>query len=372
VSATDDVLDTAHVTDTGSPARGAFASWYSIIALTLLYVLAFIDRQVIALLATPIKRDLGLSDVELSLLMGLAFVILFSVLGLPAGWLADRVSRKRMIGLGVALWSAMTIVSGLARSYTQLFIGHVGVGVGESAIVPASFSLIQASLPPTVRGKAFGIFSLGPTFGISLSLVLGGLIFSAAEAGRFSSVPFVSELKSWQAVFVLLGLFGLPLSLLAMTLQEPVRRAASERTGVAGFGEALRHVRAHLRAYVLLVGFITCTSTFAFSFGAWSPSMLVRNFNLTPAEVGYLLGPSSLAGSLLGQLLFGTIIDRLTKQGHLDAAPRVGLFTVTATLLLAIVIPWTTSLGWATALITLFISSCRAFSTRLAPTAWLG
>jgi MFS family permease len=284
-----------------------------------------------------------------------------------------------MIGVGVALWSVMTIVSGLARSYTHLFVGRVGVGVGESAIVPASFSLIQASLPPTERGKAFGIFSLGPTFGISLSLVLGGLIFSAAEAGQFSSVPFISALKSWQAVFVLLGLFGLPLSLLAMTLHEPMRRAALDRTGVAGFGEALRHVRAHLRAYALLVGFITCTSTFAFSFGAWSPSMLVRNFNLTPAEVGFLLGPSSLVGSLVGQLLFGTIIDRLTKQGHLDAAPRVGLFTVTATLALAIAIPFAISLGWATALITLYFvvqgvfypigANCLA---RLTPSRFMG
>lgn len=188
MSAADERIDVAAVADTPSPTRGAFATWYTVIILTLLYVLAFIDRQVIALLATPIKRDLGLSDVELSLLMGLAFVVLFRVLGLPAGWLADRVSRKRMIGVGVALWSAMTIVSGLARSYTQLFVGRigVGVGVGESAIVPASFSLIQASLPATERGKAFGIFSLGPTFGISLSLVLGGLIFSAAEAGQFS------------------------------------------------------------------------------------------------------------------------------------------------------------------------------------------
>lgn len=354
MSAADELLDTASVADTSSSTRGAFATWYTVIILTLLYVLAFVDRQVIALLATPIKRDLGLSDVELSLLMGLAFVVLFSVLGVPAGWLADRVSRKRMIGAGVALWSAMTIVSGLARSYTQLFVGRIGVGVGESAIVPASFSLIQASLPATERGKAFGIFSLGPTFGISLSLVLGGLIFSAAEAGQFSNVPFLSGLKSWQAVFVLLGVFGLPLSLLAVTLHEPMRRTASERTAAAGFGEGLRHVQAHLRPYLLLVGFITCTSTFAFSFGAWSPSMLVRNFNLTPAEVGYLLGPSSLAGSLVGQLLFGTLVDRLTKQGHLDAAPRVGLFTVTATLLLALVIPFTNSVGWATALITLY------------------
>jgi MFS family permease len=349
VSAADERIDVAAVADTPSPTRGAFATWYTVIILTLLYVLAFIDRQVIALLATPIKRDLGLSDVELSLLMGLAFVVLFSVLGLPAGWLADRVSRKRMIGVGVALWSAMTIVSGLARSYTQLFVGRigvgVGVGVGESAIVPASFSLIQASLPATERGKAFGIFSLGPTFGISLSLVLGGLIFSAAEAGQFSNVPLLSTLKSWQAVFVLLGVFGLPLSLLAVTLHDPVRRAASERADAAGFGEALRHVQAHLRAYVLLVGFITCTSTFAFSFGAWSPSMLVRNFNLAPAEVGYLLGPSSLAGSLVGQLFFGTLVDWLTKQGHRDAAPRVGLFTVTATLVIAIAIPQTNSLG---------------------------
>jgi MFS family permease len=334
---------------------GAIAPWYTVAILTLLYTLAFVDRQVISLLVTPIKRDLGISDVQVSLLIGLAFVVLFSILGIPAGWLVDRVSRKRVVAFGVASWSLMVIVSGFARSFGQLFFGRVGVGIGESTLVPASFALVQATLPPKQRGKAFGMLSLGPTFGGALSLVLGGLIFAAAEAGQFHGLPIISALKPWQTVFVLLGLCGLPLALLALTLREPLRSRSFGANGQnASFADALLHVRAHRRLYVLLVGFITFSAMWAFSFQAWAPSMLGRNFGLSPAQVGLRLGSIALISSLVGQFVFGTIIDRLAARGRADAAPMVGLFTVVATLLLAIAIPFATTLDSASVLLILY------------------
>lgn len=338
------------------PEVGAFGRWYTVVVLTLLYTLAFSDRQVISLLAIPIKRDLGLTDVQLSFLIGLAFVILFSILGIPAGWLVDRVSRKRMVGLGVAFWSMMAIVSGLARSYGQLFIGRVGVGVGESTIVPASFAMIQTTLAPSQRGRAFGIFSLGPTFGNSISLLLGGAIFAAATAGHFSGLPIIGALKPWQTVFFLMGALGLPLALLALTLREPVRPSVVSlgEDEQSSFGDAIRHVRMHQNLYVRLIGFITLTAMFAFSFGAWVPSMLARNFSMAPAEVGYRIGAIILISSLAGQLAFGAAIDRFTAAGRPDAAPWVGLFTVTATLVLSVAIPLATSLDLTSILLVLY------------------
>ncbi len=355
MSSRSEILEATPAAPPTTISAAAIAPWYTVAMLTLLYALAFVDRQVISLLVAPIKRDLGISDVQISLLIGLAFVILFSVLGIPAGWLVDRVSRKRVIAGGVAAWSIMVIVSGLARSFGQLFLGRVGVGVGESTLVPASFALIQATVPPKQRGKAFGMLSLGPTFGGALSLVLGGLIFAAAEAGRFHGLPIIGGLKAWQIVFVLLGLCGLPLALLALTLREPLRSGSFAANGqTASFAAALAHIRAHLRLYALLVGFITFSAMWAFSFQAWAPSMLGRNFGLNPAQVGLRLGTIALICSLVGQFVFGAIVDRLTARGRADAAPLVGLFTVVATLLLAVAIPFAPSLDSASVLIALY------------------
>jgi MFS family permease len=121
--------------------------WYMVAVLTSLYVLAFIDRQALVLLVGPIKQDLGMTDTQMSLLLGMSFAAFYAVLGLPAGYLVDRVSRRGIMGIGVVLWSCMTLSCGLARSYGQLFLGRCGVGIGEAAITPASYSLIRDAFP---------------------------------------------------------------------------------------------------------------------------------------------------------------------------------------------------------------------------------
>lgn len=136
---------------------------YVVLVLLCAYVLSYIDRQILALLVGPIKADLGLSDTQIGLLQGLAFAVLFAIAGLPLGWWADRGDRRRIIAMGVGVWSLMTALCGTARSFTHLFLARAGVGIGEAALVPAAYSMISDLVPPERRGRALGLLPLACT-----------------------------------------------------------------------------------------------------------------------------------------------------------------------------------------------------------------
>ena len=197
-------------------------AWYLLCVLVLAYVLNYIDRQLLTILAPELKRDLGISDADFGFLYGTAFGVFYAVFGIPLGRLADRRSRVRLLALGLALWSAMTALSGLSRNFGQLAATRIGVGIGEASAAPCAFSLIGDCFPPHRRATALGIYSTGLFVGGGVSLFLGSLIvrqWNAAFAG--GGAPF--ELAGWQAAFILIGLPGLLLALGIATLREPAR-----------------------------------------------------------------------------------------------------------------------------------------------------
>src|SRR5271167_4546160 len=153
----------------GEATAGAY-SWYVLGVLFLVYVCNFIDRNILSILAQDIKADLGLSDVQLGFLYGTAFAILYSLLGIPLGRLADSWYRGRLIAAGLALWSGLTVLSGLASSFAQLAFARVGVGIGEASASPAAYSLLGDYFPPRRRALALAIYSSGLFVGAGLSL----------------------------------------------------------------------------------------------------------------------------------------------------------------------------------------------------------
>ena len=147
------------------PPRGY--AWYVVVLLTLAYIISFVDRQILGLLAELIKRDLEISDVQMSWLMGLSFAIFYATLGIPIGWLADRRSRRTIIAVGITIWCAMTAACGLAKGYWQLFLARVGVGVGEATLTPAALSMITDYFPRHQVGRAIGFYTMGISLGDS-------------------------------------------------------------------------------------------------------------------------------------------------------------------------------------------------------------
>lgn len=208
-------------TQPGAEPKTERYAWFVLAVLFLVYILNFIDRQIISILAEDIKRDLGLRDEDLGFLYGTAFGVFYALFGIPLGRLADNWHRVRLLTLGLALWSAMTMVSGLSRSGGMLAGARVGVGIGEATAAPAAYSLLSDWFPRRLRATALAIYSAGLYVGGGISLGLGGLIVANWTRAFPDGGPF--GLVGWQAAFMIVGLPGLALALLVAMLREPAR-----------------------------------------------------------------------------------------------------------------------------------------------------
>jgi MFS family permease len=198
-------------------------SWYALGLLVIVYLLNFVDRQILSILANDIKADLGLDDAQLGFLYGTAFAIFYALFGIPLGRLADGWNRTRLLAAGLALWSLMTALSGLARNGATLAAARVGVGIGEATANPCAYSLIADWFPQRVRATALAIYSSGLFVGSGLSLLVGGLIVQSWNAAWPEGAPL--GLAGWQAAFVAVGAPGLVLALWVLSLREPTRGA---------------------------------------------------------------------------------------------------------------------------------------------------
>ena len=198
-------------------------SWYALGVLFTVYLLNFVDRQILSILANDIKADLGLTDAELGFLYGTAFAIFYALFGIPLGRLADGWSRTRLLASGLALWSLMTALSGFARSGATLAVARVGVGIGEATANPCAYSLIADWFPQRLRATALSIYSSGLFVGSGLSLLIGGLIVQGWNDAWPAGGPL--GLSGWQAAFVAVGAPGMVLALWVLSLREPVRGA---------------------------------------------------------------------------------------------------------------------------------------------------
>ena len=226
-SLSDKATAPAETEDSGSVSHGDQSvpaySWYALSVLVLIYVLNFIDRQILSILANDIKADLGVDDAYLGFLYGTAFAIFYALFGIPLGKLADSWKRVRLMTLGLSLWSAMTALSGFAKDAGQLTVARIGVGVGEATASPSAYSLISDWFPVRLRATALAIYSSGLYIGGGISLAIGGMVVDRWNAAYPDGGPL--GLAGWQAAFVAVGLPGLLLAIWVMTLREPIRGA---------------------------------------------------------------------------------------------------------------------------------------------------
>lgn len=267
------------------------------------FTMNFTDRQILAVLAEPIKSELRLSDTQLGLLYGLAFALLYTSAGIPIARLADRANRAWIVNGSLVLFSLMTAVSGLATSYWQLLAARIGVAIGEGGTNPPSHSMIADLYPAGRRGTAMAIFALGPHLGLLLGFMLGG---------------WVAELMGWRAAFVLAGLLGLLLACVSIRfLRElPTRRWLADETTLAGQAPLRMVVRSICRGAAMrhLFAGAAVFSMAAYAVVGWLPSFLMRSHSLTMATaasvVALCLGLLGGAGTLLG----GMLADRLGER----------------------------------------------------------
>jgi MFS family permease len=327
-------------------------AWYVVAILTIAYIVSFIDRQIMGFLVDPIRRDLGISDKQISLLMGLSFAIFYTLFGIPLGRLADTRSRRAIISVGIAVWSLMTVACGLTRNFWQLALARMGVGVGEAALSPAAYSLIADYFPPTRRATAMSVYSMGIYIGAGMSFILGGWIAGKVVGQESYVLPLFGALRSWQIVFVAVGLPGLLVALLLLTVREPLRRGPTQSgkqvAAPATVGETFAYVRDNAATFTCLnlaIAFLTLNS---YASSGWIPSLFMRRYGWTPGNTGLVYGLVVAISGTLGVVGGGWLADRWTRQGRVDAPVRVAWVASICWLPFGILYPLASN-GWWTA-----------------------
>ena len=318
----------ASVPDAAAPAAAPGGrAWWVLGVLCFVYVLNFLDRQLLSILAKPIQDDLQITDGQLGLIGGLYFALFYCLIAIPVGWLADKTNRVRVLGFACFLWSAATMACGLARSYPQLVIARMAVGVGEAGGVPPSYAIISDYFPSGMRGRALGIYNMGPPIGAAL-----GVAFGASVAAAFS----------WRDAFVSIGVIGIVTALVVLVFVREPRRGsldagptvsapvpASEPAGPTskgGFVSTFRMFFAHpsLRLIALASG---ATQFVTYAVINFTTLFLMREKGMTLGEIAIYYALLLGFGVSAGMYLSGRLIDWLSKRSKTAYAyvPAVGL-----------------------------------------------
>ncbi|MEM1409626.1 MAG: MFS transporter, partial [Pseudomonadota bacterium] len=303
--------------ETGSPV----AAWFMVGALWFTYVVSYLDRLIISLLIEPIKADFGLTDFQVSLLVGFSFVLFYGAFALPVAYIADRSSRKRVIMVGVTIWGTMTALCAVARGFLSLLIFRFGVGAGESALHPSAMSMLADRFPPERRTLPVAIFLSASSAGAAVAYIFGGLLVGFAASIGTINIPVFGELSPWQLTFLLVALPALISLLLMSFVQEPLRQETSPPAAVAADAPSgfVEHLRKHWLAYTgcILGPAVSQMATYAFM--TWIPSLFVRQYGWGPEVSGPAVGLTMVGGGLLGTLIASPVQKMIRGRGVIDA-----------------------------------------------------
>jgi len=323
--------------DPGQAAEGSCAdeypevrrAWASVAVLYAAYVVAFADRQIIAYLVEPIRADFAISDFQLSLVNGLVFVLIYSLLGIPFGKLADLHERRRVAAIGAGVLSLMILLCARATGLFTLLLARLGVATGEAALAPASVSMIADSFEPTRRGLAINSYAAGMYGGLGLANVFGGAIVAATAAMTGITLPVVGDIEPWQVAFFAIAVPGIVVFVLVLSLQEPARHGRPPaRSTRVGLRATLALVRADWFVYFALIIGSALSAIGMFGMYAWVPALFSRVYGWSSVEIGLVFGALSIVLGTSGLLMSGSYADDFIRRGADLVYPRLMMLSV--------------------------------------------
>lgn len=320
-------------------------SWLVVAALSFAAIVSYIDRQIINLLVDPIKIDLGLSDVQISLLQGFSFALLYAVMAIPLAWIADRYNRKWVILGGLICWSAATFGSGLAMGFVFLFFARMFVGIGEATLSPAGFSMISDYFPKEKLPAAIGVFTGTGFIGSGLALVIGGYLYAQLAAIGPITLPF-GTFKPWQITFFAVSLLSVPVFFCLLLIREPARKDGNvvlADDDAPPALEILSFIRSNALVFFPLFFGFSCFAAAQFGIGAWAPSYFIRVHEWTQLEVGQFFGPVVMFGGVTGVVAGGFAAEKMLAAGIKDATLRLPIIAILCALPFAIAFPLVSS-----------------------------
>jgi len=306
-------------------------AWYVVTLLTSAQIVSYIDRFLPSLMIEPIKHDLRLSDFQVGLLLGPAFGLFYVVAGLPLGWIADRFSRRKLLAAGIAVWCCMTAAASATKSFIPLFATRLGVGLGEATVAPCSLSLISDLFPREQRPRAVSVFMTGTFLGAGIAFLFGGLLVHQIASLPSITVPILGEMRPWQATFLLVGLPGLTLAALMLSIREPERReritqgVGTDESGRSSLLHALKYIRERWTAFAaVFVGSAACVTLGSLTL--WNVALFGRTWGWGVRDVGFATGALYFIGGPVGTALGVWLTQRYIAQGRKDATLRALLF----------------------------------------------
>ncbi|MEO0877312.1 MAG: MFS transporter, partial [Bacteroidota bacterium] len=292
--------------------------WTAVIILMIAYTFSFLDRYILNFLVEPMKADMGLTDTEVSLLLGASFGLFYSIMGVPLGRLADVYSRKKIIAFGVALWSLMTALCGVTKSYVQFFFARMGVGVGEATLSPATYSMLSDYFPREKLATAISVYSLGIYLGSALAALIGGYAVEHLADAAAVVLPLFGEIHAWQLIFLFIGLPGLLVALLVMVIKEPARKGTITSSAIP-LSDVWAYLKQNGRKFFLLCGGFAFFYLAIYANSTWLPTYLMRIHGMAPGTVGEAAAVGFGVLPAIGVIAGGWLADKLTKRGVVDA-----------------------------------------------------
>ena len=336
LSGADGAIDLPH-TDTSDPTPWPHPrqAWYAVAIFALALMINFLDRGIITLLVPSIKADLALTDFQMSIVMGFAFVIFYLFMGLPVARFADVGPRRTIVSVGIGLWSIATALCGIAANFWQLFLFRVATGVGESCNGPATFSMMSDLFPPQKLPRAIAVLNFGFMAGTGMALIVGGAIIHVLSGVPPIHVPLIGALKPWQMTFILVGLPGVLVALLLLSVKEPHRRgrlmagaAKGTRPASMPVRDVVRFVMDNRAVYGPMLLGLGFNTILAFGTASWIPTFFTRTYGWSMTEVGLITGSVYLIVWPFGAMFGSWLAERFQKQGHDDANLRVVVWTI--------------------------------------------
>ena len=284
--------------------------------------------MILGLLVGPIRQTFQITDTQFSLLAGFAFTLFYALMGIPLARIADRGSRRALIGVGIAVWSVMTALCGVARTFWGLFVARVGVGVGEATLGPAAFSLITDYFPRGLLARALSVYMCGVAVGSGIAYMVGGSVVAAVADLPLVTLPIVGEVHGWQLTFFIVGLPGIVIALMMMTVKEPARRGVSPDSPALPFRAVLAYVWQRRAAYSALAFGVAVFVMVVYAFNIWGPTYFIRVFDYSPARAGWTFGVVMLVAGTGGLLVAGAWADAWRRRGRVDAYVRTILASI--------------------------------------------
>lgn len=295
--------------------RGGALAWFAVVTLCLAQIVSTIDRGMLALVIDPVRADLGISEVQIALLQGLAFSIFYVTVGLPLGAVADLVSRRKLLLSGILVWSVATIGGGLAHGFGEMFASRLFIGVGEAVLGPCAVTMITDLFPPARRGRPMAVYVFGSMIAFGIGSLVSGYVLQAAPKGVFAWLPIVGHYAPWRLAFILVGCSGFLIAGLLSTLRDP------PRLGLGAASEARLSFRASLaffvsghRLYLPLYGMLACFGLGGSVATSWGAVLLTRVYGLEIATAGKTLGSGQILWAVAGAVIASFLVDRAARR----------------------------------------------------------